>query len=179
MRTPLPAFPSRWSHRVDLFLGTFGFSGYVKIGPGTAGSLASLAVMLPLLWAPIPPQVTLWALAVVWTLLSVWIGARCIRTYNVSDPSWFVMDEAAGMALALACGPGLGLWAIVGAFGLFRILDVLKPPPIRQIEQLKGGVGITFDDVAAGVAAGLIVRGVYWAAGLSGDFGGGWWGGAA
>jgi phosphatidylglycerophosphatase A len=177
--TPAPAFPAKWVDRFDLFLGTFGFSGYVKFAPGTSGSAAALAVTLPLLWLPIPTQVTLWTLSAVWTLLSVWIGARCIRTYNVSDPSWFVMDEAAGMALALACGPGLGLGAIVGAFGLFRILDVFKPPPIRQIENLKGGVGITFDDVAAGIGAGLILRGAYWAAGLEGSWGGGWWGGLA
>lgn len=179
MRTPIPAWPDRWVDRFDLFCGTFGFSGYVKVGPGTSGSAAALAVILPLLWVPIPTQVTLWTLAAVWTAASVWIGARCIRTYNLSDPSWFVLDEAAGMALALACGPGLGLGAIAGAFGLFRILDVLKPPPIRQIEQLKGGVGITFDDVAAGAAAGLILRAVYWAAGADGGWGGGWWGALA
>lgn len=158
--TPPPPWPPGAWPRLRLVLATVGFAGYARVGPGTAGSLAALAALLALQAADPPQPLTLWIAAATLSLASVWIGWACTRAYNLSDPSWFVLDEAAGMALALACGPGLGPGAVVGAFLAFRLLDVLKPPPIAQLERLPGGLGITADDLLAGAAAGLLVRGL-------------------
>jgi phosphatidylglycerophosphatase A len=158
--SPLPPWPAGAWPRLRLILATVGFAGYARVGPGTAGSLAGLAALLALELARPPQPLTLWVAAAALTLASVWIGWSCTRAYNLADPSWFVLDEAAGMALALACGPGLGLGGILGAFVGFRLLDVLKPPPIAQLERLPGGIGITADDLLAGGLAGLAMRGL-------------------
>ena len=159
-RTPPPPWPAGAWPRLRLVLATVGFAGYARVGPGTAGSLAALAGLLALQLADPPQPLTLWLAVAVLTAASVGVGWSCTRAYNLSDPSWFVLDEAAGMALALACGPGLGAAGIAGAFLAFRLLDVLKPPPIAQLERLPGGFGITADDLLAGAAAGLAMRGL-------------------
>jgi phosphatidylglycerophosphatase A len=93
--------------------------------------------------------------------LSVWAcGAEAARR-GEADPGPVVLDEVAGqwVALALLVGvrpsmPGAG--ALAGSFFLFRLFDVLKPWPIRPLERLPGGWGIVADDLAAGIAAGLL-----------------------
>ena len=67
--------------------------------------------------------------------------------------------------LALAVAP-LGLISALAAFGLFRVLDIVKPPPLGRLERLPGGWGIVADDVAAGLVAGALVRAVWRVAGL-------------
>ena len=157
-RTPPPPWPAGAWPRLRLVLATVGFAGYARVGPGTAGSLAALAGLLALQLADPPQPLTLWLAVAVLTAASVGVGWSCTRAYNLSDPSWFVLDEAAGMATALACGPGFGVLEVVAALTLFRVLDVVKPPPIRQLERLPGGLGITADDFVAGAVAGLLVR---------------------
>ena len=140
-------------------LATCGLAGYLPKAPGTAGTVVGLGVCLLPVALGAPPLATFAAATVVLTALSVGIGERCVADYTVADPSWFVLDEAAGIALALACSPGLGPLEILATFILFRVLDVLKPPPIAHAERLPGGYGITADDLIAGAAAGLLVRG--------------------
>jgi phosphatidylglycerophosphatase A len=93
--------------------------------------------------------------------LSVWAcGAEATRR-GETDPGPVVLDEVAGQWLALAVlvvarpgAPGAG--TLIGSFFLFRFFDVLKPWPIRRLERLPGGWGIVADDLAAGLAAGLV-----------------------
>ncbi|HIG19007.1 MAG TPA: phosphatidylglycerophosphatase A [Candidatus Handelsmanbacteria bacterium] len=74
-----------------------------------------------------------------------------------ANPGPVVIDEAAGFLFTVAFLPH-GLWTTVAAFLLFRILDILKPPPARQLEKLHGGWGIVLDDVAAGIMGNLLLR---------------------
>jgi phosphatidylglycerophosphatase A len=95
---------------------------------------------------------------VVFIFLAMGIAAAAQNLMNRSDPGCIVIDEIAGMMIAL-----LGLpfnWVIVAVgFIFFRILDVLKPFPIGRLEQrLSGGVGVVIDDVAAGIMANLALR---------------------
>jgi len=84
------------------------------------------------------------------------------------DPGWFVLDEAAGLWLAVAVlttpsWTGIGL-----AFLLFRVFDITKPPPIRKLEQATGGWGIVLDDLGAGVyALAVLFAWEYWGPSLS------------
>ncbi len=81
-----------------------------------------------------------------------------IQTSGNSDPSEVVIDEVAGQWIALIALPhtlGYG----IAAFGLFRILDIFKPPPIQQLERLPGGWGVMLDDVAAGIATSIVLNG--------------------
>ncbi len=81
-----------------------------------------------------------------------------IETTGKSDPSEVVIDELAGQWFALIALPhtiGYG----IAAFVLFRIFDIFKPPPIKQLERLPGGWGVMLDDVAAGVMTCTILNG--------------------
>ncbi len=163
-----PPWPSGWPARLRLLAATCGGLGYAPIAPGLLGSLAGLALVAGVAALGAPPRLAAGALAAALTLLAVPLGSRLARDYNSPDPPWFVLDEAAGMALALACGPEVRPGFAVAVLTVFRALDVVKPPPIAQAERLPGGAGITADDLIAGAAAGLAVRGGVALLGLGG-----------
>ncbi len=95
-------------------------------------------------------------LAVVTAVAVVTAGAEA-RALGREDPGPVVIDEAAGFLFTVAFLPH-GLWMTLAAFVLFRILDILKPPPARQLEALHGGWGIVLDDVAAGIMGNLLLH---------------------
>jgi phosphatidylglycerophosphatase A len=74
------------------------------------------------------------------------------RASRVKDPQFVVVDEVAGQWIALLFAPVAWKTALA-AFILFRGFDIVKPPPVRQLEQLPEGTGIVVDDVAAGIYA--------------------------
>ena len=90
------------------------------------------------------------------TVVAVWAAGK-IADQQHPDPSEVVIDEVVGMMVTLAYLP----WSFVSiglGFLLFRVFDILKPPPARQLESLPGGWGIVIDDVVAGVYANLALR---------------------
>lgn len=115
--------------------------------PGTVGSGVAFVVSLI-----VPPN---WPMILTVILLGTWAADRYARQRGDRDPSEVVIDEVAGMWIAqYGLGASLGL----GAFFIFRVLDVLKPFPIRQAEALPGGVGIMADDLLAGLATNIVLR---------------------
>jgi phosphatidylglycerophosphatase A len=86
------------------------------------------------------------------------------QTAHRHDPPFVVIDEVVGMLLTLVALP-LRTGVLLAAFLCFRALDIAKPYPIRRLERQPGGWGIMLDDLAAGVAANLLVRGGLWALG--------------
>lgn len=139
-----------WATLVATFFGT----GRLKPGPGTWGSLATV-----LLWAlassRIPSEArtgaTIAAAAVV-TLIGIPAATRVARASGIQDPQFVVIDEVAGQLLTLIAVPLRWQTFLVGLI-LFRTFDVLKPPPVRQLERLPEGTGIVLDDLAAGLYA--------------------------
>jgi len=129
-------------------------SGYSPIAPGTAGSLVGLALFWPL--AGLGTAVQLLALTAV-TVVGVRAADAVARHEGRKDPGLVVVDEIAGQWLTLLALPFTPLVAALG-FLTFRVMDVVKPWPARQLEALPGGVGIVADDLMAGVYAQLIVR---------------------
>jgi len=90
----------------------------------------------------------------------VWSAGVVAKRLASKDPQVVVIDEVAGF-LATMLGGGSGSWVTVAlGFGLFRLLDVAKPWPIRRLEQLPGGWGIVLDDVAAGVLGAIALTGL-------------------
>jgi phosphatidylglycerophosphatase A len=147
-------------------LATVGGLGDLLPAPGTTvGSLAG--VLLYWAAARLLPQpawvVALGGLAVLLPL-SVWAcGAEATRRGQV-DPGPVVLDEVVGQWLAvavvaLAQGKGPSLPELAASFVLFRVLDVTKPWPIRNLERLPGGWGIVADDLAAALVAGVLALG--------------------
>ena len=91
-------------------------------------------------------------------LVAVWIANGAEKLLGEKDPGSVVIDEIAGMAVTLAGLPFNFDTALMG-FIIFRILDILKPFPIRNLDKrISGGVGIVLDDVVAGIFANLLLR---------------------
>src|SRR5438874_10346140 len=129
-------------------------SGYAPIAPGTAGSAVGLLLFWPLQTQPAVIQVA--AVAILF-VVGVVASARVARGLGIEDPGIVVVDEVVGMWTSLLLLPFTPLTAAAG-FVLFRILDVFKPYPARQLEALPGGWGIMCDDVMAGIYANLLLR---------------------
>ena len=143
---------STWAWLIATFFG----AGYGQPGPGTYGAAA--AVVLWLLAAEFVhhnTQTLSWVtLAGVLLATAVGIPAatRVARESGRPDPGFVVIDEVAGQWVALLLMPPLWPNALL-AFILFRFFDILKPPPIRQLEALPEGTGILVDDLGAGLFA--------------------------
>ena len=135
-------------------IATFFYIGRLHPGPGTWGSAATV-----LLWAAtayglspalrIPIAI---ALAIVVILIGIPAATRVARASATKDPQFVVIDEVAGQLIALIAVPLKWQTFLIG-FILFRVFDIFKPPPVRQLEKLPEGTGIVLDDVAAGLYA--------------------------
>ncbi len=91
-------------------------------------------------------------LAAIAIVIGIPAATRVARAYGVKDPQFVVIDEVAGQWIALLFAPRAWKTLLAG-FILFRVFDIVKPPPVRQLERLPEGTGIVVDDVAAGVYA--------------------------
>ena len=146
--------PSEPSFFVRLIATGF-FSGYSVIAPGTAGSAVALIIycLLP------PLSLVAWAILVgVMFFVGVYVSFQGEKAWG-KDPGYVVIDEFVGFFVTVSLLPQSILLGIVGFF-IFRVLDVIKPPPARQSEALPGGWGIVVDDVIAGIYGHLILRGL-------------------
>jgi phosphatidylglycerophosphatase A len=141
------------------FVATFCGIGYLKPGPGTFASLATALLWFGLgrLMAPKPQQIVLFVTAATVTLLGIRAASRVSAACGNKDPQFVVIDEVAGQLIAFIGVPLVWKWALA-SFILFRIFDMLKPPPVRQLERLPGGNGIVLDDVAAGAYVLVIMQ---------------------
>ncbi len=90
--------------------------------------------------------------------LAVWVSGEAERLFNKKDSSQIVIDEMAGMSVTLFIVPWTVTSVVVG-FLLFRIMDIVKPFPIRRLEsELSGGWGVVGDDLLAGIYAQVVLR---------------------
>lgn len=146
--SPRPA--PRWAALVATFCGI----GRLKPGPGTWASLATVilwALALSRISPSLRPAATVAAAAVV-TLIGIPAATRVARASGRKDPSIVVIDEVAGQLVSLIAVPLSWKTFLVGLI-LFRVFDILKPFPVRRLEQLPEGTGIVVDDLAAGLYA--------------------------
>ncbi len=137
-------------NRLKLAIVSCGFLGLSPVAPGTFGTLGGVAIAWLL-------SGTRW--------FSVWALLACAVLYAVSQPlgSWaekyagkkdpgiFVIDEVIGYLLTVWWMQGPSLLALTVAFFVFRFFDIVKPPPARALERVRGGHGILLDDVMAGL----------------------------
>lgn len=138
---------------------TFFGAGLGKPGPGTWGSIAAVLLWFAVgrIWA-LPTSTLAWitiAGAALATLIGVPAATIVARESGKKDPSHVVIDEVAGQWIALIGSAVDWRQALLGLL-LFRIFDIVKPWPVRQLEKLPEGWGIVFDDVAAGLYAWLL-----------------------
>jgi phosphatidylglycerophosphatase A len=137
-------------------IGTFFGAGLLKPGPGTYGSIAAV-----LLWyaaahilhpAPVAFAIGTTIAALFVTLIGIPAATIVANESGREDPGHVVIDEVAGQLIALIAIPADWQHAALSLL-LFRFFDILKPPPVRQLERLHGGTGIMLDDVGAGIYA--------------------------
>jgi phosphatidylglycerophosphatase A len=143
---------TRWAWTVATFFG----AGFGKPGPGTWGSVAAVLLWAAFAWGlhPTPQTLFLALLAGIALTLVFGIPAATIvaRESGRHDPQFVVIDEVAGQWIALLGSAANWRHAII-ALVLFRLFDITKPFPVRQLEALPEGWGIVLDDVGAGLYA--------------------------
>jgi phosphatidylglycerophosphatase A len=150
---------------------TVGGSGMSPVAPGTAGSLATALGLGLVYWAlrraRVGPSPLLWNLLLaagilLFGALCVALGRWTIEYYGRKDPGACVLDEAAGIcltALFVPISPGWrAVWTLATVFAAFRVFDIIKLPPAKQLERLPQGWGILMDDLAASVYANVVCQ---------------------
>jgi len=175
-QSPHPASPAArapgrrpWQVWVVTVLG----SGFSPLAPGTAGSAVTAALVLLGYFALAGkgrPDLWMWATlllagVIFFSACAVALGRFAIVYFGRKDPGPFVLDEAAGICLTLLFVPTYAgwreVWPVLGAFLAFRVFDVWKPSPARQLENLPEGWGILMDDLMAAVYANLACQAVF------------------
>lgn len=147
--SPRPSTSSARGPVWALVVGTFFGAGLSPRAPGTAGSLASLG-----LWAPLVILESAWWIRLIVVGLVFLAGTLAaeaiVRARGAEDPQIVVIDEVAGMGIALLWAAPSG-WSLLAGFFLFRLFDIWKPWPVRLADRaVKGGFGVMLDDVLAG-----------------------------
>ncbi|MGO9316400.1 MAG: phosphatidylglycerophosphatase A [Terracidiphilus sp.] len=157
--TPASTPASTASARKTLWawtIGTFFGAGFGKPGPGTWGSVAAVLLWAAYAWLfhPTPQALLIFLLIGIALTLLLGIPASTIvaRESGHHDPQFVVIDEVSGQWIALLFSPFDLRHALI-ALILFRLFDITKPFPIRQLEKLPEGWGIVLDDVGAGLYA--------------------------
>ena len=138
--------------RVKLITSFF-YLGHSPFMPGTVGSLGGLMV-----YALVKNNEILYGFTILFLfMLGVIFAGEAEKIYKRKDARMIVIDEACGMLLALFFVPRTMFSVILGFF-LFRILDILKPPPAKKVEKLTGSLGVMFDDIIAAIYTNIILQ---------------------
>jgi len=141
-----------WAWTIATFFG----AGLGKPGPGTWGSVAAVLLWAGVAWGLHPAPLTLAVILLVGIALTLILGIPAAtlvaRESGRKDPQFVVIDEVTGQWIALLGSRADWRHALI-ALVLFRLFDITKPFPCRQLENLPEGWGIVFDDVAAGLYA--------------------------
>lgn len=129
------------------------FIGYLPLAPGTFGSLAGVGLFYLLRGAT---AITYFLFILGIIVLGLIAGGRMEKLLNKKDPGCIVIDEVAGMLIALSFIP-YDFKVVFLAFLVFRILDTLKPYPAGKLQYLPGAAGILTDDLIAGLYTNIVV----------------------
>lgn len=141
--------------RLARLLATGLYSGYFPIAPGTVGSAVAL---IPLFLCPAFKGFYLLLLSFILFFIGVWSATEVEKT-DGRDASIINIDEIVGMWLSVLYLPeGLHWWWLIMAFFVFRIFDIIKPPPVNASQRIPGGWGVMIDDVLAGIYTNLFLR---------------------
>lgn len=130
--------------------------GYLPLIPGTFGSLVGVGIFLLLSRTTVGLVVSIVAVIVA----GIWAGSRTEALAGRKDPGKIVVDEVAGQLIATLPLVFFTQWSIAAvmvSFVLFRFFDIVKPYPANRLQELRGGFGIMYDDLVAGVYAAVFV----------------------
>lgn len=144
------AFPWKWIY-------TTGGLGLLPGAPGTYASMACVG-----LWYFTPEtQIRFLPYVLVFiAIVGVISSEKAVKETGISDPSCVVIDEWVGQGITLLAVPHTFLGGGI-ALVIFRIFDILKPPPVRWLEKIPGGLGIMLDDMGAGIMGYLLIQSIW------------------
>jgi phosphatidylglycerophosphatase A len=165
MTNPETSAAPRWARLTATFFGT----GYLHPGPGSWGSAATVLMWWLIARYALPSHLLFGnrasdtqpyvcaGLALVAIAIGIPAATLVARAVAKKDPQFVVIDETAGQLITLIGAP-VTWQSLLAAFILFRAFDIVKPPPIRQLERLPEGTGIVVDDVGAGLYALVVMQ---------------------
>jgi phosphatidylglycerophosphatase A len=142
--------------RINFFeklIGSGLYSGFAPVASGTVGSLVAIIIYL------IPGFENLYIIipiTVIFLIYGIFLGSKFEAKYG-KDPAQCTIDEFIGTWISLIALPKT-IGVITVTFFLWRILDIIKPPPARNLEQLNGGMGIMIDDLVSGIYTLIIMH---------------------
>ena len=141
-------------------IATAGGAGYSPFAPGTCGTL----VAVPLAWALAPLSTWIYfTVFVAVTAVGIWAAGEADRSWNTHDSGRIVIDEVAGYLVTVLWIDRTDVSLLLIGFVVFRVLDILKPFPVREIDRkVGGGSGVVLDDVAAGIMGCAVMAGLAW-----------------
>ena len=156
---PAVAGASRPTPRWATLIATFFGIGRLRPGPGTWGSATTVVLWAASAYALAPGLRTSAAIAcaILITLIGIPAATQVARGAGAKDPQFVVIDEVAGQMVAMI-GVPLAWKSFLAGFILFRVFDIVKPPPVRQLEAIPEGAGIVLDDIAAGLYALVVMH---------------------
>ena len=154
------------SDRFKLAVATAFGLGLAPVAPGSFGALLGVGLHL-LIAFTLPAALQIPALVLALALVALanhWLTPWAVRYWNDKDPGHFVLDEVAGYLLVpILFRPGEPWQVALWGFLLFRILDIIKVPPARQVDQkLHGSWGILLDDLISALYAVAVLYGLRW-----------------
>ena len=142
-----------------IFFATGIYTGYSPIASGTAGSVVGVALS----WLVFGPMwsrsralcLVIFAIAFA---ISCWISNEAEKIFEEHDSGKIVIDEVLGMVFTMFGNPMTWPW-MLGGFLVFRLFDIVKPFPARQIDsQMRNGAGVMLDDLAAAFYANIVLQ---------------------
>lgn len=142
--------------RLKLGVVSCGYLGCAPFAPGTFGTLGGVAIA----WALRDSDNYLpWLLSIVAVIYVIGrsLGDWSEKHAGGKDPGFFVLDEVIGYLITVAWLQGPTLLTLAVGFAVFRFFDIVKPPPVRNVERIGGGDGILLDDVVAGLYGWLLI----------------------
>jgi len=139
-------------------IATVGGAGYSPVAPGTCGT----AVAVPVAWAlsGMSP-LSYWLTTTLVIVVGIWAARIADESWGTHDSGRIVVDEVAGYLVTMGVVDRSNGWLLLAGFVVFRFFDIVKPPPVRWLDKnLRGGVGVVLDDVAAGIYGCIVVYGL-------------------
>jgi phosphatidylglycerophosphatase A len=137
----------------DKLLGSGFYTGYIPFASGTFGSLAALFIY----YIPgFEKTFILIPAIIIFIFYGIYVGSKFEKLYG-KDPAQCTIDEVVGMWITLLFLPKKIIFSLI-AFLIWRVFDIIKPYPARQLESLNGGLGIMSDDIVAGIYSLIVVR---------------------
>ncbi len=138
---------------IEKFLGSGFYTGYISFASGTMASITALIIYY------IPGFNNYYVLIpaiIIFIFYGIYVGTKFEAIYG-NDPAECTIDEVVGMWITLLFLPNK-LIISISAFIIWRAFDIIKPYPIKKLENLKGGLGIMMDDVLAGIYSLIFIQ---------------------